>query len=462
MRAGLQIRRAGRPDERGAALLVAMVAIAILTALAVDLAYEARVRLQIAANGRDELRATYLAKSGVNLGRLVLSFQQQLNQATQAGGQLINMATGGAQGQTAGKQPPQTTGQAGQPGPQGAGGGMPSVQIWNLVPVNSGLVGALFQGGGKAPVLPEGTAKVAPPIGDFGGAFEAKIEDEGTKVNLQLDSPYGKVDPLLAFQVEGYLRLVCDPRWDPLFEREDETGQKWTRQDVAVHLRDWADDDEVSSTLAAAFPAGNCSFQVAASPFDPGFGDENSPYDRGRDRYKAKNARLDSVEELHLVAGVSDAFMAAFGDAVTVYMPRGVGMNVNTNDPVEQLRIAWLMSEPGPTQALLADPTFLERLHKALSDVRMGGLLTISPTDFAKLVDGLGVPVKGLYVTPNNPKNPFTDRSIAYRIRATGSAGSVTKNLEAVVTFDPSQQSTDAAQTPGQPTTGRLIHWREE
>ena len=44
--------------ERGAALVVAMVALALLSALAVDLAYESRVRLQIAANGRDELRAS--------------------------------------------------------------------------------------------------------------------------------------------------------------------------------------------------------------------------------------------------------------------------------------------------------------------------------------------------------------------------------------------------------------------
>ena len=64
-----------------AAMLIVMVTIAILSALAVDLAYETRVRLQIAANGRDELRAEALAKSAVNLSRLVLGFQQQVDQA---------------------------------------------------------------------------------------------------------------------------------------------------------------------------------------------------------------------------------------------------------------------------------------------------------------------------------------------------------------------------------------------
>ena len=48
--------------ERGAALLVAIVAIAILTTLAADLAYDTQVRLRIAANARDDLRASALAQ----------------------------------------------------------------------------------------------------------------------------------------------------------------------------------------------------------------------------------------------------------------------------------------------------------------------------------------------------------------------------------------------------------------
>jgi general secretion pathway protein K len=451
----LHLPSAGRRSERGAALLVAMVAIAILTALAVDLAYEARVRLQIAANGRDELRATYLAKSGVNLSRLVLGFQQQIDGTMKAmsGAQsLLSAALGG--------QPPTTTGTSGTTGGTTgttnppAQGGMPGIQIWNLIPVNSGLISALFQSDGKAPALPEGSAKAAPPIGDFGGAFEAKIEDEGTKVNLQFDTLTPQSSPL-ALHVAGYLRLVCDPKWDPLFDREDETGQRWTRQNVAEHLRDWADADQTASTLAAAFPAGNCSFVVPANPFEQGVGDENFPYDRGPDRYKAKNARLDSLEELHLVAGISDAFMAAFGDQVTVYMPRDAGINVNVNDPAQQLRNAWIMSAPGPTQALLADEKFQESFFKAYSDARGGGWLNISATDFAKLLTNLGVQVKGEYLTPSE-KQTFTDKSLVFRIRATGSAGNVEKNLEAVVTFDPTQNTnTDASVTSGQPSAGQ-------
>src|SRR5512141_1581241 len=77
------MRRAPRSD-RGAALLVVITAVAVVTAVAVDLAYNARVSLQAAANARDELRATYLAKSAVSMSRLLLHFQQQLDQTSTA------------------------------------------------------------------------------------------------------------------------------------------------------------------------------------------------------------------------------------------------------------------------------------------------------------------------------------------------------------------------------------------
>jgi general secretion pathway protein K len=480
--------RRQRPRPRGAALLIVMVAIAVLTALAVDLAYDTRVRLQIAANGRDELRATYLARSAVSLSRLVLTFQQQIDQASQAAcGSLAQLAALGGQGQRAGA--------TGATQASTTAAACPRPQIWSVIPVSSGLVQALFggpaPGAERAPPPPARREAGAPPpaaFGDFEGGFDARIEDEGRKVNAQLDAL--GTSGVLGPQVEALLRLSCDARWDPLFDREDAAGQRWSRTDLLLHLKDWVDEDQVSSALTVSFPAGNCSFLVPANPFEQGFADENTPYDRGPDRYKAKNARLDSLEELSLVAGVTDAFMAAFGDRLTVYLPRDAAINVNATDPLEQLRIAALMADPA-AQPLLLDPTFPEKLSRALSDARMGGLLSVTPLQFAGLVQALGVPVRREYAT-QNPKSPFTDRSVVYRIRATGSVGAVTKTLEAVITFDPNQNQpapgqaatatatqaaaiAAAAATAGAPAQlqaavqaqaaaqgGRLIHWREE
>ncbi len=83
-----------RTGERGAALLLVTVAVAVLTALAVDLAYDARVTLRIAANGRDELRASYAARGGVSLARLVLSLQKQIDDQMKGAGARTSWPTG--------------------------------------------------------------------------------------------------------------------------------------------------------------------------------------------------------------------------------------------------------------------------------------------------------------------------------------------------------------------------------
>lgn len=485
MRALRPSPRPARRRPRGAALLVVMVSLAILTALSVDLAYETRVRLQIAVNGRDELRATYLARSAVSFSRLVLAFQQQIDQASGAACQALGALAGGG---GAGAGTATAMGAAGTAGAGGqAGTACPRPQIWELVPVSSGLVQALF--GEAGPAAQAAAADGAPPqarFGDFEGGFASRIEDEGRKVNVQLDAL--QTSGLLGPQVEAILRLVCDARWDPLFDREDADGQRWTRNDLLLHLRDWVDDDEAGSALAVSYPGGDgCTFVVPPNPFEKGFSDENRPYDHGRDRYRAKNARFDSLAELSLVAGVSDAFLAAFGDRLTVYLPREAKINVNTSEPSEQMRIAWMMAEPA-AQPLLLDPTFPQKLQRALSDVRMGGLMALTPPQFAAVVAALGVPVRPDYLT-QNPKSPFTDRSAAFRIRAFGNAGAVSKTIDAVVTFDPNQNqpagtapiagtagTAPAAGTPaaGNPlitalqgqaagmSSGRLIHWREE
>ena len=138
-----------RGGERGAALLVVIVSVAILTALAADLAYESRVSLEIAAGARDELRATYLAKSGVALSRMVLGFQQQIDDAASA-------ACGLASG--IGPRAPGQRGRGGAPAQQPAPP-CPRPQIWSAVPVGSALVQSLFGGGAPAETRAAATAE---------------------------------------------------------------------------------------------------------------------------------------------------------------------------------------------------------------------------------------------------------------------------------------------------------------
>jgi general secretion pathway protein K len=400
---------ATRPkDQRGAALLTAMVAIAVLTAFAVDLAYSSRVSLQIAANARDELRGSWLARSGVSMSRLVLSFQQQLDDAM-----------------------PKT------------GGATPRIQIWNLVPVSSAFTSGLF-GGGAA-------ADAAAPA-----AFEAKIENEGRKVNAQLEGLVATGDRKVWQQVQALYQIMCDAKYDPLFDREDAKGVKTTREDLLVHLRDWVDANEVTSELVVASGSGaTCGMVPSQPPFVDAFGDENQLYDRGEDRYRAKNARMDSLDELYLVAGVGDAFMSAFGDALTVYLPRDAKQDVNVLDRGRLVELARSIANP-PNQPALLDPQFADRLQKAVTERTFGGLLSLTPQDLGALVVAAGVQVNQTLVAATNTNNPFTDRSTVFRIRAHAQAGAVHSSIDAVVRLEQAVAG-EATAAPG-----RLVHWREE
>jgi general secretion pathway protein K len=430
-----------RRSERGAALLVAIISIAVLTALAVDLAYESRVSLRIAANARDELRASYLARSGVTLSRLVLSFQQKIDQM------------GGAASQAAG------------------GMSIPRIQLWQLVPIDSDLAAAFF-GGPAAAAPPEGEGG-APPgraslfleADDAGaraaeprpGRFDAAVDDEARKVNMQFDAS----GALLAPRVQALYQLVCDPRWDVLFDREDANGIRVSREELLVHLRDWVDEDSTGVVIRAASGGTHCALLVQGNAFDPAYGDENQPYDRGEDRYRAKNARMDSLDELFMIAGIGDAFIGAFRDSLTVYLPRdGVGSkrNVNDVDPVSLLVNAIILADGRTDRRVFLEPEFVPGLQTLVMTQTFGGKLAITVGQFAEIVKGMNVTINESLVSPQNVNSPFTDRSTTFRIRASGKSGDVTNTIDTVVRLE----TTPAVPNAPVAAPGRVVHWKEE
>jgi len=249
-------------------------------------------------------------------------------------------------------------------------------------------------------------------------------------------------------QLQRFLLAVRDPRFDVLFDREDEVGNRLSRRDVAVALRDWVDEDSTTSVIGLK----------PASPFENGFGDENQYYDRGEDRYRAKNARFDSLDEIYLVAGVGDAFMAAFGDHLTVYPDVNATTNINTSDREQVLVNALLMSDPpGVPQPPLLDPAFPQKLDLALRLARPLPFMTITVQQFATVLQALGVRVQPLFLQSQNTdtRSPFGNTSSTFTIRATGKAGGVERTIDAVVTMDDR-----AGQLQGD--LGRLLHWRED
>ncbi len=74
--------RTGRKTERGIALLATMMGIALMTITVMDFTSSAMLGYRAAANQANELRAAYLARSGVNVGLALLAqhSRQQVNQ----------------------------------------------------------------------------------------------------------------------------------------------------------------------------------------------------------------------------------------------------------------------------------------------------------------------------------------------------------------------------------------------
>lgn len=433
-------RRDARRDrrQRGVALIIAVVAITILTVVATEFAYNTRVDLQLAANQRDEVQAVYMARSGVALSRLLLRFQKQVDQTPIPNlGGMLSQLTGGAGGAAAGGQQPASS---------------LNIQLWKLARVDCHMLKGLVAGGGageeddapSAPPLHEddegqGELSLAPvrrSFGGFSGCFLATIQDEEEKLNLhRLNAGAGDALPTAMRLMD----LLGDKRFEFLFSREDANGVRVMPQDVIIAIKDWVDEDKTQS----AFDPNN-----AVSPFAAGFSDENGSYSRFDPRYEAKNARFDSMDELYRVHGVNDRFMAAFRDRLTVYPDINSKPNVNTDDPMMMAMAILSAADPARPDPRLKDPVFVQEVITRIRAARAFSFFGMGVADFVSAVESAGIAVNPQLKANVAGNRLLGDKSNTFSIKSVGEAGSVQKTITAVVRLDDG--------------LGKLLYWREE
>ncbi len=417
--------------QRGVALLLVLIGVAVLAVVTAEVRTNSVIELRLAANYRDSVRATYLAKSGLGLSRLMLRFQKQVDQIQipplpPAIAQLV----------------------PGIPAPQSM-----SIQLWRMAKIDCHMLQMMIpeedpKKGGLGPkpsskkfAFDEENPELAQAqqkrdFGAFDGCFDTVISDEEERINLnKLDAPQLTAQVLLGQLVT----TLSDKKYEFLFEREDSNRVKVSPTDVIISMRDWIDEDETGSQL-------NLTGQ--GEPFLRGFSDENGNYDRYDVRYRAKNGRFDSLDELYMVHGVNDRFMAAFGDRFTVYPDINSRLNINTDDPVLlELAIRSVMDPARPDPRML-DPLFVDTLIGKVRAARLFALFGMSALDFVNIVASQGVAVNPTIV--NNVQNQrfIGDKSSTYRVKVTGAAGDVTRTITAVIRLDDG--------------LGRLVYWREE
>jgi general secretion pathway protein K len=449
--------RRARKKQAGVALLIVLTWIALMVAMVSEFTYGTSVDAAQAANARDELRAHYLARSSVNLSRLLIKIQQRfvepvMGQAQQMLGKVMGGAAGG-----------------------GAGGGLAGLGISLRVTDYAGPLMGFFSGSkeevaGLGSLIGIDTSGVK-GLGLKSGRFDAEITAEDGKIDLNCGSGVPNADAkqkqLVIFRL--LTAMMYSPRFDKLFSEADSSGQFAARNDVARALIDWADsDDQMFSPEGAS-------------------NSEDYRYDARADRYRAHDNSYDTIEEIKMVKGVSDGFMEAFQPYLTVYatdpsckVNLGAITNKNGGD-CTPLLMAVIRAAAAP------DPTKPPSDPAVLDDTRLYPLASVlcdraSSAGF----DSLGTITNLMQnpqtaVMPDDPRYKIFQamRGISlsqgdlgkvamvgsprvYRIVAVGESGKVKKKITAIVDSGRSLENPLTLNVASEKAAGVLQYWREE
>jgi general secretion pathway protein K len=455
---GARPRRAPQSRREGFALLLALIALTLLAVLVADLHETTGTSFAAAVAERDQLRAEYMARSGVNLTRMLIAQERPLRLMVSPIYQMIFK----------------------RPAPQ-----LPVWQFADMVlKPFADFEGSKEDGAGAGfdMTLAEG-------LGKTGGTFEIRACAENGKINLndpklkELESSRNSVASLLYGLLGG--NLPSPNKFDPLFSQFDEKGRLSSRLDLVANVIDWWDPDEQRTSY-------DPTLNVTQSA-----GGEDADYYRDQpEPYSIKNAAFDTLEELRLVRGMSDDVWATFVEPdledprarqVTIWGGNRSSINPNEADPAVLLARVCTFAE-FRTQPLCADPSGTERIKF----ITLMGIARLTPlpipffskaNDFVNFITGQpgslyedankamssgmgamfglgggGMPGGGsqsggnsalftpLVIPPNNTQNPnlreelrrmFTTNSRFFTIESTGKVGHAQRRIRSVVSVDP-------------------------
>lgn len=418
--------------RRGIALLMVLMSLAMLSAVVADFAYNQHVKFMISARERDALKAHYLARSGIEIARMLLFFQDQIQPA-------LDMA------QQAGMLP------------------FGDFVVWKLIPLDSdtlcgvtdGMIGEALgmdmaaareqqslrheEQAAQQPLDLDVDPKSMSLFDDkasfcnMGGTFSVSIDDEDSKLSLRhWENQFG---PEAASRRDLLLALFAPSRYDFLFEEEDSDGQRSDRYDVIAAIRDWMDRDQ-NMTDAKAAPE---AFARDVS------GNEDDNYNRLEPPYQAKNAYFDSLQELHLVRGFDDELYDTFAPALSIYSEGQVNIKSATNPTV----LIGLMHAcaANPTDILLSDPNWVIETLMRWQEFRqlgtMGGYGAVNADGWMGFLQS-----QGLSLASDRCSSLIADKSMYFKIKATAKVGDVERSITTVLRIFRSNEE--------------MYYWREE
>jgi general secretion pathway protein K len=430
-------RRKSSRREQGVALVLVLGVIAVITVFVAELSSNTSTAFQVAVSERDRLQAEYLARSGLNLTRLLIAKEPDIRKIVAP---MYSMMLGH---------------------------GPPQLNVWAFAN-NLLMPFASFHDAKAASVSAGVDFAQIQGIKDTGGTFEVVSIPENSMINLnkplfwQGDEARSSLAMQLYALTGGYQN---QSPYDALFNMIDPDGQLTSRLDVVSDAIDWWDDDEQKTV-----------FDPGSSKVSTG-GREDDIYSRFPEPYRVKNAPYDSLEELRLVRGFTDDFWSTFVEPdpedprsrmVTVYGSGAVNPNESRAE-VLWSRICSFMS----TQPLCQDPiqrqAFVQLFATARAILPIG--MFEKPADFLNFIEGKGgardlYPMLKMMLGKDNPlmmwtpvvipadkralmNGAFVISARIFCIQSVGKVGKTTVRLNTVVNFDENW-------TPPPLTTGKM------
>ncbi len=341
-------------SESGVALMLAVFALSMILYIAMEVQYETQVEFSVNKQAVNKLKAYYSARSGIELSLLRI----KLYQKTKA-----------------------------QLGAQAAVPPAMLDLIWSFPfswpPMMPPDMNAVDQG------QIDSIVKEA----KLDGSYNTVISDEGTKIDINdLDSSSKTIR-------EATKKLILQ-----MFENEvanntawSKTNQNFLAEDLVNNLIDWLDADTQSQKS----------------------GDERSLYsESGSDQKLPPNRQFRSVEEIRMVAGMTDDIYKLLAPRITVYGAKAINPNTAPPEVIQGLHNS------------ITDEV-LQEVLKRRADI-MGQGQFRDANDFWSFLDSKGgrVPKEIQESTPIS-----TEAAMNFRIKSVGSYANSVAEIE-IVTYD--------------------------
>ncbi len=433
--------RRRRARQSGVALLVTISALSLLIAMVSQFSYGTTVDAAQAANARDELRAHYLARSGMELSRMLIKIQLKFVEPIMAQAQqmLNSMAE-------------------------------QDLGISLRVTDYTGPLLGFFSGNKTDVSLLGGMMGVdtaqAKGLNALSGRMDAEITNEDGKIDINCGGGMvpNRVQQIFLFRL--LMALFMSPRYDLLFSTPGPDGQVVDRVELARALIDWADKDEQT-------------FSIDANAVGP----EDYRYDQRADPYLAHNDHYDTIAEVNLVRGMSADFAEAFRPYFTTYASnKDCKVNLKSIKGDCTPLIVGLVRA-----ALIPDPTKPPQDLTILDDNKLYPLASIlcergAAVGFDTLDTVIGVltnpanslskddprfqmmqNLTGITITKQQLEQVATVAPPrVYRVVATGESGKVKKRITAILDTKRTLENPVTNDAASEQASGVIQYWREE